>query len=804
MESTKYELKNIGTSVIFLTYQTANDGLWFYQTPLNPGQTRNIWVKPGTLIYTGPESNLQGVAAPQVITQNFASEMPTLCPSSTPTQTPTITPTVSITPTTTVTPTVTETVTPTVTPTVTSTVTPTVTVTVTPTETVTPTPTITPTPTFPYCGIQLNSVNYISPTTYEWEYDFTNLAINCNQLFLEFSEDGGLNWSATTSGCYTPQTFNVGFELDGTVLFRITQVCDLGDTVYSNVLSYPVTPTPTPTSTLTPTPTVTPTFPECGIVLDNVTYVSGQIWEYDFTNLVVNCNEIFLSYSKDGGDTWSATTAINCTSPQTYDVGENLSGNVLFRITQQCDNQPASTSILGLTINGITITSYIFNGSIGAGFEATSLYPVTGDTTIDFTSVLGVTTGGTIDIPVTIVIPSGDSFGFTQLYLAGDDYTSLDGSLILTNLTYTGTGTFSFANNPIFNASPTPTPTPTVTPTITPTETLTPTPTETPTMTPTETLTPTPTETPTMTPTETLTPTPTETLTPTPTETPTNTPTPTITPTSPLQVFNLNYDVLDIYAACGSGTPITLYAFDPIFDQNTQFYNDPSGIVTIDLSGFYSNGSDVVQLTSGGTETGGYSLCSVLPSPTMTPTPTETPTNTPTPTETPTMTPTPTETPTETPTPTPTETIVATTTPTPTPTETPTMTPTETLTPTPTETPTETPTNTPTMTPTPTIGYYIYSLGSGATFSAACTNFGSSPINVYAPLSGGTGPNVGEYLYTDTNVSVVVPNGYYSNGTAWFQVTGGLGQITSSDPNGCTVTPTPTPTVTTTPTPTTP
>ena len=155
------------------------------------------------------------------------------------------------------------------------------------------------------------------------------------------------------------------------------------------------------------------------------------------------------------------------------------------------------------------------------------------------------------------------------------------------------------------------------------------------------------------------------------------------------------------------------------------------------------------------------------------------------------MTPTPTETPTET--------------PTPTPTETPTMTPTETLTPTPTETPTETPTNTPTMTPTPTIGYYLYSLGTGATFTEACTGYTSSPINVYAPPAGGIGPNVGEYLYTDTLTSVVAPNGYYSNGTAWFQVTGGLGQITSSDPNGCigvTSTPTPTPTETLTPTPT--
>jgi hypothetical protein len=734
MESIKYELKNIGTSVIFLTYQTASDGLWFYQTPLNPGQTRNIWVKPGTLIYTGPESNLQGITAYQVVTQNFASEMPTLCPSPTPTVTPTITPTVSITPTTTVTPTVTETVTPTVTPTVTSTVTPTVTTTVTPTETVTPTPTITPTSTFPFCGIYLNSVSYVNPSTYEWSYDFTNLSNNCDQLFLEFSEDLGITWSATSVGCVSPQVFNVGFELDSaTVQFRITQVCNGGETVYSNVKEYPVTPSPTPTSTLTPTPTVTPTFPECGIVLDSITYVSGQIWEYQFTNLVANCNEIFLSYSQDGGDTWSATTAINCTSPQTYDVGENLSGNVLFRITQQCDNQPASTSILGLTINGVEITSYIFNGSIGAGFQATTLYPVTGDTTIDFTSVLGVTTGGTIDIPVTIVIPSGETGGFTQLYLAGYDYNSLDGSILLTNLTYTGTGTFSFASNPIFNASPTPTPTPTITPTPTVTETLTPTPTVTQTQTPTET--------PTMTPTETLTPTPTETLTPTPTETPTMTPTPTITPTSPLQVFNITYDVLDVYVACsGLGTPITLYAFDPLFDQNTNYYNDPSGIVTIDLSGFYKNGGDVVQLNSTGQIISSFNLCSALPSPT----------------------------------------------------------------PTPTETPTQTPTQTPTMTPTATFGYYTYSLGTGSTESLACNGFYSAPNTIYGAVAGGIGPNDGEYLFTDTILNTLAPNGYYSNGTAWFLVSGGLGQITSSSPNGCIplITATPTPTTTTTPTPT--
>jgi hypothetical protein len=32
---------------------------------------------------------------------------------------------------------------------------------------------------------------------------------------------------------------------------------------------------------------------------------------------------------------------------------------------------------------------------------------------------------------------------------------------------------------------------------------------------------------------------------------------------------------------------------------------------------------------------------------------------------------------------------------------------------------------------------------------------------------------------------IYVINGYFSNGTDWYQVTGDVGQLTSSDPNGC-------------------
>ena len=101
------------------------------------------------------------------------------------------------------------------------------------------------------------------------------------------------------------------------------------------------------------------------------------------------------------------------------------------------------------------------------------------------------------------------------------------------------------------------------------------------------------------------------------------------------------------------------------------------------------------------------------------------------------------------------------------------------LTPTPTNTATVTPTVTPT--PTQTIGYYQYSLGTGATSNDACIDFGSAPNTIYGSVSGGVGPNVGETLYYNSSLSTPVINGYYSNGTRWYQVTGGSGIISLSN-----------------------
>jgi len=261
----------------------------------------------------------------------------------------------------------------------------------------------------------------------------------------------------------------------------------------------------------------------------------------------------------------------------------------------------------------------------------------------------------------------------------------------------------------------------TPTPSITASATLTPTPTKTPTGTPTNT--PTNTGTPTNTPTGTATNTPTQT--PTPTNTPTNTQTPTKTstptPTSVRFSFLVNSGSTE-NEACASGTTYTIWGNAPLFDNCTQFYPESFGPSTM-LAGFYASSSIVTEIDSDGLQVGAFSSCSVVPTPTPTVTTTSTPTVTPTMTQ----------------------------------------------------------------TPTQTFAWYTYSLGTGATANDACTAFSVSPQTIYGTVAGGVGPNVGEYLYETAGIPLTdaVPDGFYSNGTAWFQVSGGLGQITSSDPNGC-------------------
>ena len=291
---------------------------------------------------------------------------------------------------------------------------------------------------------------------------------------------------------------------------------------------------------------------------------------------------------------------------------------------------------------------------------------------------------------------------------------------------------------PPISETATPTPTPSVTPSNTPTGTAAVTPTPTPTNTATNTATPTgtptstPTETPTNTPTGTSTPTPTNTgtptntptgtavVTPTPTNTPTVTPTNTQTPTP-------------------TDPQPARYAFVVNHDENssqeacyttnnaTLFGNAATFVQTVDDYGFFwacPTGTCPEVNLSGWYVNAGivYELDS---DGTVGP--------------------------------------IAPCGATPTPTGTAAVTP------------------TPTITPTQTIGYYAYSLGTGATSNDACIDFSSAPNTIYGTVAGGAGPNVGESLYFNSGLTVPVINGYYSNGSRWYQVTGGSGLISSSN-----------------------
>jgi hypothetical protein len=168
------------------------------------------------------------------------------------------------------------------------------------------------------------------------------------------------------------------------------------------------------------------------------------------------------------------------------------------------------------------------------------------------------------------------------------------------------------------------------------------------------------TPTPTITQTSTNTPTPTNTKTPTPTQTPTNTETTTQTPTPTPTHNRFSFAVFsgsNSDDACAqSNIPTNLYGDFSVFNQNTLFYNDFFGPVTIDMAGYYNYDQVFVELDSNGLKVGSYLVCPTLtPTPTNTSTPTETPTNTPTVTQTPTQTQTPTVTSSNTPTPTPTQ-----------------------------------------------------------------------------------------------------------------------------------------------------
>ena len=223
---------------------------------------------------------------------------------------------------------------PSATPTETPPVTPTPTTTTTLTATPTQTPTRTPTQT-PNCSVPaLNSVTLVSGSLFTYNY---GVPINCNALTLSYSRDQ-VTWSNDTSGCSTGRQRDTG-DATGIWYFRLTQICTVGGSADSNIVSYTY-PSPTPTQTPTNTPTTTP---EClAPILDNIVDNGATLTiNYSLPAGGGSCGTTFWYSSTDGTNYTIFCTACGCGGSYTF---SKPSIATYYKIYQGCNTPPYTSS----------------------------------------------------------------------------------------------------------------------------------------------------------------------------------------------------------------------------------------------------------------------------------------------------------------------------------------------------------------------------------------------------------------------------------------------------------------------------
>ena len=533
MKCCKYIIRNNGTTLATFNYRKCSDGMWEYQTTLNPNQVKNIWFYENT--YTATLGNIEilsrdcslSAGTTQVInttqpprlsptptktplatiTNPFKTPTPTRTPTKTPTQTnrATSTPTTTLTPTKTVTQTLTNTPTRTPAATITNNVktpTPTRTVTRTPTQTLTPTNAPTSTPTLTPTNAPTNAPT--STPTNTPTLTRTNLPTS--------TPTNTVTLTRTNLPTSTPTNT---LTLTRTNLPTNTPTKTLTQTLTKTVTNTPTkTLTPTQTQTVTSSPTNTPsntltqsntpTLTVTQTVTSTVGLTPTITSTLTRTQTVTPTKTVTSTPTKTVTRTPTQTVTSSPTNTPTNTPTRTLTSTPTQTVTSSPTNTPSNTPT-------ITLTS-----------TPTKTVTPTPTKTVTNTPTKTVTNTPTVTVTNTPTI------------------------------TLTNTPTITLTNTPTKTLTNTPTKTVTSTPSNTPTRTLTNTPTVTNTNTPTRTVTTTPTRTVTSTVTRTSTPT----LTPTQTLTNTNTPTITSTRSSTTsKIYYVSTSGLDSNNGLTTGSP---------------------------------------------------------------------------------------------------------------------------------------------------------------------------------------------------------------------------------------------------------
>jgi len=276
--------------------------------------------------------------------------------------------------------------------------TPTRTETPTPTQTPSNTQTRTPTPT-PVCDAPtLIDVTLVSGSLFTYNYGLPSA--NCNALQLSYSRDQ-VSWNNSAGACTTGRQRDTG-DATGTWYFRLTQVCSIGGSANSNVVSYTYpTPTPTQTATQTPTPsntatqtqtpsntatqTQTPTPSITASPTKTPTQTPTQTptaTSYELFSSATTCNQLINSSAWVGSGGRGIYTV-------TVDVGEGTGNTVLTFNAYTIPDQWV------VTWNGNTVINTGFRGDSSFNSQLNALgYPNvsgTGSGSTSFNKTIGIT-----------------------------------------------------------------------------------------------------------------------------------------------------------------------------------------------------------------------------------------------------------------------------------------------------------------------------------------------------------------------------------------------------------------------------